>query len=83
MALKIGISGLRGTIIGGEPGLTPDVALRWARAFATTVQGKAGRGASIALGRDGRRSSPTLADLVRAALQASGARVVDLGLTLT
>ncbi|HBY92515.1 MAG TPA: hypothetical protein DEP84_00895, partial [Chloroflexi bacterium] len=33
--------------------------------------------------RDGRRSSPTLADLVRAALQASGARVVDLGLTLT
>lgn len=83
MALKIGISGLRGTVSGDPPGLTPDVALSWARAFATTIQNEVGPGTSLALGRDGRRSSPMLADLVSAALQASGARVVDLGLTLT
>lgn len=83
MSLKIGISGLRGTVGGDEPGLTPDVALAWARAFATAIQSGHSPGAGIALGRDGRRSSPMLADLVRAALQASGARVVDLGLTLT
>lgn len=83
MTLKISISGLRGTIAGDEPGLTPEVVLSWTRAFATSIQAETGPGASVALGRDGRYSSPMLADLVRAALQASGIRVVDLGLTLT
>ncbi|HYN90026.1 MAG TPA: hypothetical protein VER55_15945 [Ardenticatenaceae bacterium] len=83
MALKIGISGLRGTVAQTEPGLTPDVALAWTRAFATLIQAEHGAGARIALGRDGRLSSPMVSNIARAALQSGGARVVDLGLTLT
>lgn len=83
MALKTGISGLRGTVAGDEPSLTPEVALAWARAWATLTLRRAGPCAAVALGRDGRRSSPMLADLVRAALLGSGVRVVDLGLSLT
>jgi phosphomannomutase len=83
MALKTGISGLRGTVAGNEPSLTPDIALAWARAWASLISERAGPGAAVALGRDGRRSSPMLADLVRTALLSSGLRVYDLGLSLT
>lgn len=82
MALKTGISGLRGTVTGDDAGLTADVVLAYARAFATHLTDGAAT-ATVVLGRDSRRSSPMLADLVRGALLSAGCRVCDLGLTLT
>ena len=58
--------------------LTEAIAYRIARAFAAVT----GAGA-VVLGRDCRESSPALADAVAAGLQASGVRVLDLGLSGT
>ena len=65
----ISVSGLRG-IIGKT--LTPDVAIRYACAFASQV----GPGALV-MTRDGRATGRMLADLVRASLSAAGRDVID------
>lgn len=84
MALKFGISGLRGTIGDEADNLTPDVVLAYARAFGAWVRETSPmRTPLVALGYDGRRSSPMIADLVRGGLLSSGCAVLDLGLSLT
>lgn len=66
---------LRG-IVGTE--LTADIAERFGRAYATVVQD---RGiTTIAVGRDGRLSSPALRDSLLSGLLAGGLNVVDLGI---
>ncbi|EQD40323.1 Alpha-D-phosphohexomutase, alpha/beta/alpha domain protein I domain protein, partial [mine drainage metagenome] len=59
--------------------LTPGFALRVARGIATTLPA----GSRVALGWDGRTSSPALARLVGATLALCGHRVLDLGLLAT
>ncbi|MBF2097620.1 MAG: phosphoglucosamine mutase [Gloeomargaritaceae cyanobacterium C42_A2020_066] len=78
MTLKAGISGLRGT----SPDLSPECVVAYARAWAGLLLEQQARPA-VALGRDGRRSSAMVADLVRGALLGSGCQVWDLELTLT
>lgn len=82
MALKTGISGLRGTVEPNTAGLTADTAVAYARAFASHLA-DIDAAPMVVLGRDGRRSSRMLADLVRGALLSAGCRVCDLGLSLT
>ena len=65
----ISVSGLRGII--GET-LTPDVAIRYACAFASQI----GPG-PLVITRDGRATGRMLADLVRASLSAAGRDVID------
>ena len=80
--IKVSISGLRGTVDGSAEGLTASTVVDWVRAFGAWVDEVSrhhGR-LRIALGRDGRLSSPALLDLARAALVTAGADVVDLGL---
>ena len=54
--------------------ITPEVAMRLARAFGTTLK----RGDRVAAARDGRRSSRMLRRAMTAGLQATGVSVVDL-----
>ncbi|MDQ7030060.1 MAG: phosphoglucosamine mutase [Ardenticatenia bacterium] len=82
MALKIGISGLRGTVDAPSPALTPDVIVAYTAAFGTWLRRKA-PSPLVAVGRDARCSSPMIARLVCGTLQALGLRVADLGQTLT
>ncbi len=84
MALKIGISGLRGTVEAEPPALTPDVIVAYAAAFGTWLRQATDEASPlVAVGRDGRRSSPMIARLVCGTLQGLGLRVADLGQTLT
>lgn len=92
MALKTGISGLRGTVASGEVSLTATSVVAWVQAFVACVQAERGKDGPldgpvdrpfIALGHDARRSSPALAALAKGALLTAGADVLDLGLTLT
>jgi phosphomannomutase len=71
----VSVSGVRGVV--GE-GLTPEVALSFARAFAAWCEG--GR---VVLGRDSRVSGPLLHAAVTAGLLADGCEVVDLGIAPT
>jgi phosphomannomutase len=73
--LIISVSGLRGVV--GES-LTPDVAIRYAGAFAAGLPAGA-----IWLGRDGRESGPMLAAALSAGLTAVGRDVVDAGVVAT
>jgi phosphomannomutase/phosphoglucomutase len=66
---------LRG-IVGTE--LTEDIAERFGRAYATVAQERGIK--TIALGRDGRLSSPALRDSVLRGLLGGGLNVVDLGI---
>lgn len=71
----ISVSGLRGVI--GES-LTPEIAARYACAFAETLPpGK------IVIGRDGRGSGPMLSDAVHAALAAAGRDCLDADVAAT
>ncbi len=83
MVIKAGISGLRGTADGSGESLDADVLLRWTQAFVTEVGARGCTPLTIAVGRDGRRSSDAVANLVRGAVMALGAQVHDLGLTVT
>jgi phosphomannomutase len=69
--LIVSVSGLRG-IVGKT--LTPDVAVRYVRAFAATLPP-----GPIVIGRDGRASGPTFAQAIAEALAALGRDVFDLG----
>ena len=73
--LKIGITGVRGIV--GET-FTPDVAVGFAQAFATYLDG--GR---ILVGRDTRTSGPMVRAAVVAGLLAAGCEVIDLGICPT
>jgi phosphomannomutase/phosphoglucomutase len=66
---------LRG-VVGTE--LTPDIAERFGRAYATVVRERGIQ--TIALGRDGRLSSPALRDSLLRGVLAGGLNVVDLGI---
>ncbi len=83
MALKVGISGLRGTVAAGEERLTATSVVGWAQGFVAQLQAEGAPRPFVALGHDARRSSPALAALARGALLLAGADVLDLGLTLT
>ena len=71
----ITVSGLRGVV--GET-LTPDVAMRYAAAFAAMAPPGA-----ILIGRDGRPSGRMLAEAIRAGLQAVGRTTIDAGILAT
>ena len=73
--LKIGITGVRGIV--GET-FTPQVAVEFAQAFGTYVDG--GR---ILVGRDTRASGPMVRSAVVAGLLAAGCEVIDLGICPT
>lgn len=75
MSLMVSISGVRG-IVGDS--LTPDVAVRYAAAFARL----AGEG-PIVLGRDGRATGAPLANLISSTLLSMGRDVVALGVVPT
>lgn len=70
-----GTNGIRG-VVGKD--LTPDLAVRVARAIAT-VRGPV----TLAIGRDTRSHGPMLSGAVASGLLASGAHVVDLGVLPT
>lgn len=71
----ISVSGLRG-IVGDS--LTPEIAMRYATAFAA----EAGPG-SIVITRDGRPSGPMLAATISQGLAAAGREVIDAGVAAT
>lgn len=66
-------------IVGQE--LTEDVAERIGRAFATVARGQGVK--TVAVGRDGRPSSPSLRDRLVRGLTAGGLNVVDIGVCPT
>ena len=71
----ISVSGLRGIV--GES-LTPEIALRYACAFATPL-----RGGTIVITRDGRATGPMLSALLKGALSALGCNVLDADVAAT
>jgi len=71
----ISVSGLRGIV--GET-LTPEVAMRYAAAFASTIPP-----GDILVGRDSRPSGRMFSLAVRAALQALGRNTIDAGIVAT
>lgn len=73
--LIISVSGLRGIV--GET-LTPQVALRYACAFARGLP----RG-PVVISRDGRASGPMIAAAISSGLYATGRDVIDLGVAAT
>ena len=74
-ALMVGISGIRGIV--GQT-LTPRVALEFAQAYGTLLNG--GR---VVLGRDSRPSGPMFEAAAAAGLVATGCHVTQLGLAMT
>jgi phosphomannomutase len=73
--LIVSVSGLRGVV--GET-LTPEVAARYAVAFAATLPP-----GPIVLGRDGRESGPMLAAAIATRLSCAGRDVIDCGVAAT
>ena len=73
--LIFSVSGLRG-IVGGS--LTPEVAVRYARAFGHQLPP-----GPIVLGRDGRAHGGMFADAITLALLADGRDVIDAGIAAT
>ena len=81
----IGVSGLRGTV-GGT--LTPQVAVRFAAAFAAWLKESVPTDRSpgplkVVFGRDTRPSGPFVRDAVLSALHASGIATIDLDIVTT
>lgn len=73
--LIVSVSGLRG-VVGST--LTPDVAVRYAAAFAATLPP-----GPIVIGRDGRTHGPLFAAALRDFFVASGRDVIDCGIAAT
>ena len=71
----ISVSGLRGIV--GES-LTPEIALRYACAFAAPL-----RGGTIVITRDGRTTGPMLSAVLKGALSALGCNVLDADVAAT
>jgi phosphomannomutase len=80
MPLMVSISGIRGIV--GES-LTPDIAIRYAAAFGRYCTPASGHAPTIVVGRDGRATGGIFTDIIVAALRATGARVVSLGISPT
>ncbi|MFZ4573498.1 MAG: phosphoglucosamine mutase [Phycisphaerales bacterium] len=81
MTLMLSVSGCRGVV--GES-LTPEVATRYAGAFAAFVRStSAGKPVTVVLGRDGRAGGNMLHHAALTGLLASGAHVVDVGIAMT
>jgi phosphomannomutase len=80
--LIVGVSGLRGIV--GES-LTPEVAVRYAGAFANWLwaQPRLNDRPTVFLARDGRKGGEAIAALVRGALLSSGCDVIDIGVATT
>jgi phosphomannomutase len=79
----LGVSGMRG-IVGKS--LTPDVAARYAGAFATWLRGRTGsrsRRPSVVLGMDGRLGGDVLMHTAAQALRAAGCDVLVAGTAMT
>ncbi|MBX9928754.1 MAG: phosphoglucosamine mutase [Gemmatimonadaceae bacterium] len=75
----VGVSGIRGRV--GD-GLTPEVVARFAAAFGAWALAQ-GAARTVVLGRDSRVTGPLFHQVARAALEAVGADVIDIGLTTT
>jgi phosphomannomutase len=71
----ISVSGLRG-IVGDT--LTPEIAIRYAAAFAALIPS-----GTIVVGRDSRPSGRMLAEAIQAGLQAVGRTTIDAGIVAT
>ncbi len=80
MSLMVSISGIRGIV--GET-LTPEVVTRYATAFGRYCTPASGQAPTIVVGRDGRATGGVFTDIIIAALRATGARVVSLGISPT
>ena len=80
--LMVGVSGVRGRV--GEA-LSPEIVARFAAGFGAWAIGRRGAGEArtVVVGRDSRVSGPLFHRVVVGALQAVGARVIDIGLTTT
>jgi phosphomannomutase len=81
--LMVSVSGVRGRV--GE-GLTPEVVSRFAAGFGAWAAANRGDGSapvSVVVGRDSRVSGPLFHRTVLSALEATGCRVIDIGLTTT
>jgi phosphomannomutase len=75
----LGVSGMRG--ITGQS-LTPEVALRYAAAFGTFLNGQ-GQGPHVIVGRDGRRGGEAIYEAAVAGLLGAGCSVTRLGVAST
>jgi len=75
----ISVSGIRGRV---GFGLTPEVFARYAAAFGAWAISR-GTARAVVLGRDSRVTGPLFHQVARAALEAVGADVIDLGITTT
>jgi phosphomannomutase len=80
MSLMVSISGIRGVI--GES-LTPEIAVKYAAAFAEYCKAQSGKKPSIVVGRDGRITGEMLSDIICGTLSAAGADVRSLGICPT
>jgi phosphomannomutase len=79
--LMVSVSGVRGRV--GEA-LSPEIVARFAQGFgAWAVAQQPGGEGAVVLGRDSRVSGPMFHRVAMSALQAVGARVIDVGLTTT
>jgi phosphomannomutase len=75
-ALMVSISGIRGIV--GES-LTPHVIIKYALAFAAFLE----RDKPVIVGSDSRTSGTFIRNLVKGCLEASGLRVIDIGIVPT
>ena len=75
MSLMVSISGIRGVV---GTSLTPELVVKYAAAYSEYCE----RG-PIAVGRDGRVTGGSIADIVVATLRQMGSRVVQLGIVPT
>lgn len=76
----LSVSGCRG-IVGAS--LTPEFVARYVCAFASWLIDQAGGRGAVVVGRDGRRGGEVVAQCAKAALRASGLRVIDLDVAAT
>ncbi len=89
MALKVSVSGVRGTIgTSSDPSgdLTPQTLLDFVSAYGTFVKtnGRVSAGRpTVVIGRDGRMSGPVVAQFVTSTLRFLGIDVIDLDLSTT
>lgn len=75
MSLMVSISGIRGVV--GES-LTPEIVIKYASAFAEYANH-----GTIVIGRDGRMTGHSIANLVSSTLIQKGCNVIDLGICPT
>lgn len=89
MALKVSVSGVRGTIgtsLDPSGDLTPQTLLNFVSGYGTFLKrlgGHDGARPAVVIGRDGRMSGPVVAQFVTATLRFLGIDVIDLDLSTT